>query len=558
MTERGAARLAARGPRPKALAWQPQPPIAGDPATARRLVGGVLLFGGRLVETDQPLPWKIKPPDAVWAQHLHGHGWLDDAAAANETGIWQHLSAWAWDWLEHFEPGSGAGWRPDLVARRLTRQIAYSIELLKGQPAERSRRLFDALGTQTRFLGMRWHMTRPGVERLEALAGYVSGLLSLGGKPHQTRRAIADLGEIAGAVIGPSGGIASRNPEDLARIVSLLAWSATAIEEAEFKPHPSHLSALNRAASALRLVRHPGGGLACFHGGRSGSSVPLGRLLKQVSARALAPPLSDAVMGFLRLEAGSSVCIVDSAPPPGQAEAATAHASALALDVSLSGQPVIVQCGSGLGFGERSARAARRAPSHSSVEIAGECPASVQQKPGARPADLLTTSGTVQGRRSRDNKGAWAFLESTQYVAQYGLVVERRLHLSAEGDRLSGEDTVLATNAETRARAVRKFRRIATPGPIVARFHLHPDVEAEMALADRAIALRLTDGSRWVMRTDADRVRLMPSVFHDENRPKPRATSQIVAEASLLQYWGRITWSFERLVDERDERTKGA
>ena len=56
-----------------ALAWQPAPPVAGDPAAARRLASGVFLFDGRLVESLSD-PWEIEPPDLAWAERLTGHG----------------------------------------------------------------------------------------------------------------------------------------------------------------------------------------------------------------------------------------------------------------------------------------------------------------------------------------------------------------------------------------------------------------------------------------------------------------------------------------------------
>lgn len=549
LPERTAAKLAARGKKPNALVGQPPPPIAGDPATARRLVGGVLLFDGRLVESADPTPWSLTPPDKVWAAHLHGHGWLDDAIAAEDQRVWKHLSNWAWEWLENFKPGENLGWRPDLVARRLTRQIAYSPELLIGQPAERSRRFFDALGIQTKYLEWRWQHAAPGVQRLEALAGLVNALISLRGTGSTTQVAIKRLGQIADAMVQDDGAVTSRSPEDLAQIVSLLEWSAVGIEDAGLKPSTAHLKALQRAAPALKTLRHPDGSLGRFHGGRAGNSALLDRLLTQVSARALASVPSGPVMGYARLIGQGVFCILDAANPPGMSHASTAHASALALEFSAAGRPMIVQCGSGMGFGERLARSSRRGPSHSTVELADKCPATVLRPKAGQTEETLATTGVVHARTSRDEKGSWALCESSQYEEEFGLVIERRLHLQQNGDRLEGEDTALATSAAGRARMARVFKDPEKPCPMTVRFHLHPSVRAKLALSGRAAAITHTDGSRWIMRTDAEQLEVQPSVYFDETRPKPRATLQIVATSSLLEYWGRITWSLERIPE---------
>lgn len=60
---------------------------------------------------------------------------------------------------------------------------------------------------------------------------------------------------------------------------------------------------------------------------------------------------------------------------------------------------------------------------------------------------------------------------------------------------------------------------------------------------------------------DADGVELLPSIYHDERRARPRATMQIVATAALLAYRGRIAWSLEPMEGARGaavERTAAA
>jgi len=61
------------------------------------------------------------------------------------------------------------------------------------------------------------------------------------------------------------------------------------------------------------------------------------------------------------------------------------------------------------------------------------------------------------------------------------------------------------------------------------------------------LVLDLPGGDRWLVRSDAETLRLDPARYFDETRPKPRATQQIVASAALIEYWGRITWSIERV-----------
>ena len=545
MPNRFAVRMARLQSGPGTLVWQPEPPVAGDRAAARRLVNGLLLFEGRLVETSAPDPWALEPPDDVWRDHLHGHGWLDDAATAEDGDTWKTLSDWAWTWIEHYGDGSGPGWQPELAARRLTRWIAYSARFLAGQPTERSHAFFAALGTHARYLELRWPRAETGIARIEALCGLVYAKLSLEGSgAGGVRRALAQLGELAQRMISADGAVASRNPEDLARITTLLDWTASGIADAGLNAHAGHLAALQRGLGALSTVRYGDGRIARFHGSRSGRAWQNTRTTGSEQRVVLGDEAS--VMGYLKLSMEDAELIVDGALPAKGSHALTAHASALALEFWHKGQPIIVNCVSGAGFGRKFANASRRGAAHSTLELGGRCASTLSPVKGERRGASLTMSGKLTARINEATDGSWALCESTTYQKRFGLNCERRLHLSADGLMLSGEDTALAPSAATRTRASEKFPEDGPPCPFVARFHLHPDIEARMALAGRGVALKLPDGSHWLMTADQPDITLEPSIFFDDARPTPRATQQIVVRTAVMEYWGRISWSLAR------------
>ena len=61
------------------------------------------------------------------------------------------------------------------------------------------------------------------------------------------------------------------------------------------------------------------------------------------------------------------------------------------------------------------------------------------------------------------------------------------------------------------------------------------------------VGLILPDNSRWVFRSDAEEVTLAPSTYYERARPMPRAAVQIVATSYLIDFWGRIAWSFRQI-----------
>lgn len=548
LPHRMSVRLAGLRGGPGAITWQPAPPVSGDPAIARRLAAGVLLFDGRLVESTAPTPWDIEAPDHEWSEALHGQDWLDHAAASDDPAVRQRLVAWVWDWIARYGDGSGPGWSPALIARRLTRWIAHSAHLLRGQDAEHSRALFRVLGLQEKLVSWRWRDTAPGADRIEALAGLVYASLSLEGADQRIARATTLLSKQAEKIIGADGAIASRNPEELARILSFLVWSAQSIEDAGLRTAPGHMEAIQRALPLVRALRHPSGAMARFQGGRAGHMLKLDDALAG-SGPARKMSGQDGAMGYWRLSRAGALVIADGGGAPGAQHTRLQHASALAFEFSHDRQEIICNSGPGLGFGADAGVTSRRGPAHSMVELGDRCPGRL--RPGDRPEDppQLFLPGRVTGRVSTGVDGAWFFGESEQYLPWFGLRVERRLHIAPDGLKLSGEDTVLATTAEHRAKVAKAFPDATSPCPLSVRLHLHPDIRATTALNGKAIALTLPDDSRWLMTADADEIALEPSQHHDETRPKPRATSQIVVRSHVLEYWGRVTWSLERLAE---------
>ena len=547
LPHRLAVRLACERAQPCALVWHPPPPTPGDAARARLLARGVLLFDGRLVETDAPLPWDLIPPDTVWSDHLHGHGWLDHAAAADAPRLWQHFEAWLWAWIDRFGDGSGPGWRADLVARRLTRWIGHAIRLLRGhQPPERSRAFFTALSAHARYLAWRWRETAGGA-RIEALGGLVYAALALEGMGASAGPAIRALGREANRLVRADGGIASRNPEELSRMLAVLSWSAETIVQAGLRPAPGHLAAMRRATPVVGALTTPAGRLARFHGGRAGGDAP-----SAAPAKAADPGLAELVpsdagppdgraMGYLRLSAGPATLIVDAAPPPAGRHAQTAHASTLGFELSLGRQPVVVSCGSGLGFGAEAAMAGRRAEAHSTVAL-GVGRGTEAPRPPLGWLRLRAGRG-VTARLAQEARGSSASVESRLDAARLGLLLNRHLELARDGTRLSGVDVAHAPTLRLRKRAAAAFAGAAIL--LVARFHLHPEVRPKLALNGRAVVLSLPDGVRWLMQVEADDLALMPSVYYDETHARPRATVQLVATSALTGYRGRIAWSLE-------------
>lgn len=533
---------------------QPEPRTIGSFARGRQLVAGNYLFAGYLVEAPQTGLWDLPMPAPRFEAALHGFLWLDDLGAVSDAHARQRAQDWTWTWIARFGRGSGPGWSPDLTGRRLIRWISHAIFLLRGRDSDDSRSYFTSLGQQCRYLSRRWHTAQPGLPRFEALTGLIYAGLALTGMERLIDPAIRALAEECDLQIDAEGGLPTRNPEELLEVFTLLNWVAMALTEVGRTPTKSHMSAIERIAPTLRALRQADGGLARFHGGSRGLEGRLDHALATSGVRAA--KRDGLSMGYARLGAGRVSIIVDAAPPPGSAASTNAHASTLAFEMTSGRRPLIVNCGSGASFGDAWHRAGRATPSHSTLGLDGYSSSRLgrglhAQGSGRQHEQLFDRPNRVTARQSDDAEQLRLIASHDGYVASHGLTHVRDLALVRDGTALKGEDTLGALSEQDQG----LFRRLIDKSGIhgfdfSVRFHIHPDVDAELDMGGMAVSLVLKSGEVWIFRLgDAGTLTLEPSVYLEPGRLKPRATSQIVISDTVTDLGRQIGWTLAKAQD---------
>jgi uncharacterized heparinase superfamily protein len=123
------------------------------------------------------------------------------------------------------------------------------------------------------------------------------------------------------------------------------------------------------------------------------------------------------------------------------------------------------------------------------------------------------------------------------YVERFGMVHERRLKLSATGDRLEGTDTFLTEFGQPIGRRGRDSFAI--------RFHLHPTVTARRAESGRGIELELADGEIWIFESNPE-PGLEESVMFSEVHGT-RRTEQVVITGRPQQQ-PSVSWRLRRVA----------
>ena len=527
---------------------QPEPRSIGLYARGKQLTSGNILLAGHLAEAPGAAIWDITPVPALaggFQAEAQGFAWLDDLAAFGTPGAQALAQDWTWGWINRYGTGRGPGWTPDLTGRRIIRWVHHATFLLSGRNAGGAQAFYRALARQSAYLSRRWQAAAPGLPRFEALTGLVYAGISLIGMGRLVPPAIAALAAACEADIDREGGIPTRNPEELLEVLTLLTWTARALSEAG-QPVPAALSgAITRIAPALRTLRHADGDLARFHGGGKGMEGRLDQALAAAGARPGQP--AAVAMGFARLSGRRTSVIVDASSAPGGRAALTAHASTAAFELTSGRRPLVVSCGSGTSFGPAWQQAARATPSHSVLTL-DEASSS---RFGARGEALEHLASVTGSRLIPGAEGTDLYIAHDGWAASHGLTAGRSLTLAQDGRRLSGVETLIALTAVARRRFedMMTLTRMEGAGFAI-RFHLHPEVDAALDMADTAVSMALRSGEIWIFRFSGPAIlTLEPSAYLEKGRINPRPCTQIVLRGQARGFETRIGWTLAKAKD---------
>tara|TARA_R110002167_G_scaffold365310_1_gene589542 strand:+ start:23786 stop:25498 length:1713 start_codon:yes stop_codon:yes gene_type:complete len=543
------ARAASRARPATGFVSQPEPRTIGHFARGRQLVAGNFLFSGVLVEAKNAVIWDIAKDNDVVAEELQGCAWLDDLAAVGDAKARACAQAWLAQWIVRFGNGRGLGWTPDLVGRRLIRWIQHGFFLLRGLEKDESQAFYRSLAQQTIFLSRRWHTSAQGLPRFEALTGMIYAGLSLQGMEQHVAPAVKALARDCTREIDDTGGIPTRNPEELLEVLTLLTWTTAALTESGHQPPAAIATAIARITPTLRALRHADGGLARFHGGGRGL---IGRLDHALAAAGDKTRPGDTLyMGFARLSGGRTSIVIDAATPPTGPASVNAHASTLALEVTSGRRPLIVNCGSGRTFGEDWRRAGRATPSHSTLCIEGYSSSRLgtQSRVVTSRQELLDdVPGFVQAEFSTLHDGKRIELSHDGYRRTHGLTHARTLDLAMDGRGMVGDDVLTTLTDIDKQRFERALDETALQGvPYALKFHLHPDVDATLDMGGAAVSMALKSGEIWILRHDGHaELSLQPSVYLENGRLKPRPSQQVVLSGRTMAYATRVRWSLAK------------
>jgi len=501
------------------LVIAPQELRTADATRAAEIYAGRFAFAGKVVICDRRSPFEMMPPSDEWAVTLLGFGWLRHLRAADSAITRANARSLVDDWINAQGRWHPAGWRADILSRRLMSWLSQAPLLLQDADTRFYRRFVRSLTRQVRYLRRANSLTRDGLPRLQALIALTFVALCMQNQSKHLRGVMRKLSLELQRQILADGGHVSRNPGALIEILLDLLPLRQVFSHRNVAPPAALNNAIDRMMPMLRFFRHVDGNFGQFNGMGPTPMDLLATVLAYDDTRGA--PVSNAPhSGYQRIEAGKSVILMDTGRPPPMALSQEAHAGCLSFELSWKSHRLVVNCGLPAMNRENWRLVARSTAAHSTATLNDRSSARMLEARSLR--HLLWGRPIIAGPRHieierADTEQAIALTASHDgYARDCMLIHKRALKLSPDGESLEGEDSFTPSRLPRRG-----------GDDFALRFHLHPAVKANRLTDGRGVMLTLPDRNVWTFSAPNNAVEIEESVFLAA-ADGPRRTVQMV------------------------------
>ncbi|MCW5732442.1 MAG: heparinase II/III family protein, partial [Alphaproteobacteria bacterium] len=509
---------------PASLSSTPDWLLPGDAAIADRLFQGRWRLAGDELADARHAPFDLPPPSRAFAVELHRFGWLRHFAASGGAAARRQARALVSHWLARYGEFEPALWAPELLAPRLARWIGHAGFLMADSDDTFRAAFLRGLARQSRHLRRSLGQIGDEATRFQAGLALTLAALVLGGSRQDGARGLELVEAALARLLLPDGCHASRRADELLVLLAEILTLRQALEQAGREVPLAIGSAIERAAPALRFLRHGDGSLALFNGTRPWPAPAIDQVLARTGSRARAERnLPDG--GYERLQAGRSLLLLDAGRPA--LASAPAHAGLLSIEFSIGRRRVVVNCGASERREGDWASAMRASAAHSTLVLADQN-SLVLDAQGCPAGDIAEI---VHARAETEEH---LMVEATHggYAARFGLSHRRRLWLGRNGEDLYGEDALIGPGRGAPDFAIR--------------FHLHPDVQVSLLQDGQSALLRLSASHGLRFRAANAALSLEESVYFGDPGRIAR-TRQLVLAGSAGQAASPVTWHIGRM-----------
>lgn len=492
-----------------------------DRETILEMQQGRYLLASKLVDTHGASPFSVPVAHDDWLDDLHTFAWLRhfrDARTSDERAFARTL---ALDWIGRHGRFDRDTWALSICARRVLNWLRHLNILMSGATPEQGTTILRSLRLQVQSLKLRSVVAADPVEALLATLALLAFAVTNDRSEAEIIRRLDRSLRLLEDQLDDDGLHRSRSAKVQLQLIVELT-SLRHLLGHSYEPQGDELTqtieTMHRALDAISLgTGEPG----YFNGTGQLPHDLIVAVQAQSPSRARA---TGVVGGYGRLLSGRSIVVADSGAVPEPDFSGAAHASALAFEFSHGRDLVVCNCGPAPAGLEGSALLFRQGVAHSAPTI------------NALSAAQLVKSGPLAGRLVpigdapevlADEADHSLLLRTHGYEDRFGVTIERRLTLLAEGKTLVGQDRLLPQG-----------RNVS--GHCSIRFHLAP--QTDVVARDDILRLSLGSGAVWTFLWEGADMRLEDSVRQSAYFGFHR-TRQIVLDAAVADT-SEVSWIF--------------
>jgi uncharacterized heparinase superfamily protein len=533
MARRSAKRLADFAVSNPLIRWSWTGPASDDYASALNefrptdresileMMQGRYLLASKLIDTNGVSPFAVDMVHDDWLDDLQAFAWLRhfrDARNNEERSFARSLTL---DWISRDGQFDHDLWGLSLTARRVLNWLRHFNILVEGANPDDAGTITRSLGTQIHSLRSRAQFAEDPVDALMAAIALLGVSVCNQDRDSEITARLERVNTLLDEQIDEDGLHRSRS----AKVQLMLMVELTTLRQALMRQsdafHNELAEVLDSMHVALDAISLGTGEAAFFNGTGQMAHDVLVSVQAQSPARARTTGTAG---GYGRLIWGRSIVVADSGYVPEPEFARHMHASALAFEFSHGRDLVVCSCGPAHSDEEDSALLFRQGIAHSGPTINALSAANIPVRGPLKNRAVPVGRDPEVGADEADHSLA---MRCYGYADRFGVVLERRLTLLAEGNSLVGQDRMLRTRGRM-------------SGACAIRFHLaHQTTVTE---AGDMLKLRLSSGANWNFLWEGADVRVEDSVRQSAYFGFHR-TQQIVLDL-LVDEGAEVSWIF--------------
>jgi len=516
----------------------PQDLRTADPSLSAEMYDGYFGLAGAVAPIGSQSAFEVRPPSQPWLRELHAFSWLRHLHAAQDDVARERARALIRDWLTLGARAPELTWETEIAARRLIAWLSHAGFALERADAEFYDAYMSGLTRQLHALSLSGRDEGQNVARLRALiASTLATLCVAEFEPHLASYTPSLAAELDRQIL-PDGGHVSRNPGAMVDILLDLLPLRQCFVSRGFDVPDALNEAITRLLPTLRFMRLGNGALARFNGMAATRIDEIANILAYDDTLAPTENLQTK-SGYARLAKGDAVVIADVGEPPPLSASEGACAGCLAFEFSSGENEIVVNCGAPGDEESEWHIVSRATAAHSTLTINDASSSRLIKRQLLQPPReiyLLSNPKAVRSEVSIGSESTTLRAAHDGYRDRFGLLHQRLLTLSNDGERLDGVDQLLDP---------RKTATSASADAIFAiRFHLHPRVKVSLLPDKRGIALMLPNDERWQFTAKGAAQEIEESIFLADPIFRRRCL-QIVLSGPCYPP-PNVEWSFQR------------